>query len=129
MKFLKTYEERNKGKDVVYTFKAKAISGKYEYAVHILNDDKRQDNVRKDGTNYDETNGHSYDNLVISIDTTPGMWYVATFLHYNEGDKGDTISIQGNDWICTNRIEIEEELKEWIKNEYPFWRELKKYNL
>jgi hypothetical protein len=129
MKYLKTYEERNKGYEVVYTFKAKAISGKYEYAVHILYNDDRKDFVRKDGTNYDETNGHSYDNLSISIATTPGMWYVATFLHYNPNDHSDKIHIDGDNWICTNRWEIENELKDWIKNEYPFWRASQKYNL
>ena len=32
---IKTYEEKSKGKEIVYTFKNKAKSDKYEYTVHL----------------------------------------------------------------------------------------------
>ena len=120
MKYIRTYEEKKMGQDVVYTFKTKAKSGKYEYDIHLL-----QGNPK-----YDNTNVYSYNGLVLSIDTTPGGWYVSTFLHYNPSNQyNNTISISGNDWICTNRREIREELLEWLENVYPVYQDLNKYNL
>ena len=120
MKYIQTYEETKRGQEVVYTFKTKAKSGPYEYNIHLLQGDPR----------YDKTNGHSYNGLILSIDTTPGSWYVATYLHYSPNSKySNTISISGNDWICTNRREITEELLEWIENVYPVYQNVNKYNI
>ena len=121
MKYLKTYE--NYSSRVIHTLKAKAITGKNEYDVQIIQGDPR----------YDETNGYSYNGLVISIAGTPGSWYLASFLHNDSRNQynqySDYIHISGDDWLCTNGQEIIKELKLWLKNEYPIWRELKKYNL
>jgi hypothetical protein len=123
MKHLKSYEALSRGKEIVYTFKEKAITvsgnNRYEYTVHLL-----QDNPK-----YDNTKGYSYNGLVISIDTTPGSWYVSTYLHYNPDNDSDWGSISGNEWLYSNRRNIKRELLEWIKNEYPYYQELKKYNL
>ena len=120
MKYLKSYEEKSKGKEVVYTFKNKAKSDKYEYTVHLLQSESK----------YDETNGHSYNGLVISIDDTPASWYVSTFLHYNPNDYSDyTVIDGGSNWTVTNMLNIRRELKEWLKNEYPVYQNIKKYNI
>ena len=123
MKHLKTYESQSKGRDIIYTFNAKARTltefGKYEYTVHLLQGNSKVDN----------NDGYSYDGLVISIDDTPGSWFVSTFLHYNSIlNISDKINIDGS-WTCTNRREIREELLEWLKNEYPTWKASKQYNL
>ena len=121
MKYLKKYEEKSRGQKIVYTFNTKAICGKYEYAIHLLQGSPK----------FDRTDGISYDGLVISIDTTPASWYVATFLH-NQPDSqyGDEIMIDGGqNWKCTNKQEIIKELKNWINNYYIIWKESKKYNL
>ena len=121
MKYLKTYEEKSRGKEIVYTFKTKAISGKYEYTVHLL----------EGKPDIDTTDGISYGGLVISIDNTPGSWYVATFLHYSPGSQyGNDIVIDGGqNWRCTNKQEIIKELKYWLDNYFIAWKESKKYNL
>ena len=120
MKYLKTYEEKSKGNNIVYTFKTKAKSGKNEYDVHLL----------KGNSEYDNTNGYSYNGLILSIDNTPGSWYVSTFLHYNPNNKHDTITIDGgSNWIVENGLEIEKELKYWIENIYPIYKNVNKYNL
>lgn len=120
MKHLKTYEEKSKNKEIVYTFKTKAISsespeGKYEYTIHLLQGDPKYT--------------HDYNGLVLSIDKTPGSWYLDTFLEYGSDYDGDLISISGDDWYCTNRKEIMEELNNWLKNEYPYYTKTKKYNI
>ena len=120
MKYIKKYEEKKKGQDVVHTLKTKAKSGEYEYDVHILQGEAK----------YDETNGYSYNGLVISIDTTPGSWYVSTFLHYNPGFVHNKIVIDGGqNWVVDNGLEVENELKEWLENEYPYLSAANKYNL
>lgn len=129
MKYLKTFEEIDKGKNIVYTFKNKAISGthgQYKYIIYLLQGDPK----------YDKTNGYSYNGLVLSINGTPASWYVSTFLHYNE-DYGDYATIDGgSQWTVTNMINIRRELLDWIKNEYPKYKEefemkqnVNKYNL
>jgi hypothetical protein len=128
MKYIKTYEEQNKGSEVVYTFKAKAYSGKHVYDVHILNSDRYKNDIKKNGSNLDETDGHSYDNLIISIANTPGSWFIATYLHHSPDDNRDEIGVQG-DWICTNGREIKRELKDWLRTEFPYWKETHKYNV
>jgi len=120
MKYLKTFEEKSKGQEIIYTFKTKAKSGKYDYTIHILQGKPK----------YDETNGYSYNGLVISIDSTPGSWYISTFLHYTPDSKyKNTIHINGNDWVVTNGREIAEELEDWLKYQYPVYKDVKKYNL
>lgn len=128
MKYIKQFEkivngvEFINGHEVVYKLQAKAISGKYEYNVYI---------TKTDPPGNDETNGYSYDGLCLSIDNTPGTWYLATFLHYNPREEyRDNIVIDGGqNWICTNGREIVKELKFWLETQYPMWRDLKKYNL
>lgn len=120
MKHLKTYEAINRDKKIVYTFNTKAkTNGGNEYNVHLLQGDPK----------YDETNGYSYNGLVISIDNTPGSWYVSTFLHYTADNYSNIIHISGDDWICTNRLDIVSELRYWINNFYQVWKDSDKYNL
>lgn len=120
MRYIKKFEATSRGRKIVYTFKTKAKSGNHEYTIHLLEGDPK----------YDETNGITYDGLTISFEGTPGSWYVTTFLHYSpDSQKYDEISISGRDWICTNKQEIIKELKEWINDVYPIWREIEKYNL
>lgn len=120
MKYIKTYEEKSKGEEIVYTFKTKAKADIYEYDVHLLQGDPK----------YDETNGYSYSGLILSIDNTPGSWYVSTFLHYHPNKTHNKIIIDGgNNWVVENGLEIEKELKEWIENQYPVYKNVKKYNL
>lgn len=121
MKYIKKFEATSRGQKIVYTFQTKAKSGNnHEYTIHLLEGDPK----------YDETNGITYDGLVISFESTPGSWYVTTFLHYgSDSQRGNIISISGNDWICTNKQEIIKELKDWIDNRFPIWREIEKYNL
>jgi hypothetical protein len=121
MKYLKSYEEKRRGNEIVYTFTTKAKSGEHQYTVHILQDDPK----------YDETNGHSYNGLALSIDDTPACWYVSTLLHYSDPPiiNFDKISISGSYWMCDNWREIGEELKSWVANIYPHYEDLKKYNI
>jgi len=122
MKYLKTYEEKSRGEEIVYTFKTKAISGNgYEYNVHLLEGNPK----------YDTTNGISYNGLVLSIEGTPGSWYVATFLHNQPGCQyGNEIMIDGGqNWKCINKQEIIKELKYWLDNYFIAWKESKKYNI
>ena len=120
MKHLKTYEALNKGKEVIYTFKTKAkLPTIYSYDIHILQGDPKYDKYKYKGY-------EGYDGLILSIDTTPGSWYVSTFL---DKPYGDTISINGSEWICINKREIVKELRYWLENEYPIWKQTNKYNL
>ena len=120
MKYLKTFEEKSKNKEIVYTFKNKVKSSKYEYIVYLLQGESK----------YDNTNGYSYSGLVLSIDNTPASWYVSTVLHYNTNDYIDYAVIDGgSNWIVTNMINIRRELKEWLKNEYAIYLSVNKYNL
>lgn len=116
---------KSKGHDIVYTFKEKAISYSdedrsvvYKYTVHLLQGNNK----------YDLSNGHSYNGLIISIEDTPGSWYVSTYLHYTENDRLDYGSING-DWLYYNKINIKKELVDWIENVYPYYQEIHKYNL
>jgi hypothetical protein len=118
----KLYEEKSRDKEIVYTFKTKAVSsGNYEYPIHLLEGNPK----------FDTTNGISYNGLVISIDKTPGSWYVATFLHNQPGSQyGNDIMIDaGQNWKCTNKQEIIKELKYWLDNYFIGWKEGKKFNI
>lgn len=110
MKHIKSFERISRGKEVIHTLNTKAKSKQYEYTVDILQGESKYDTL---------------DGLILSIDTTPGSWYVSTFLE----NPGNEISISGNDWICTNKQEITKELKAWLENEYPMWKDSKKYNV
>jgi len=117
MKYIKQYESR----EVIHTLKTKAKSGIYEYPVQLIESDSKYS---------DKTNGYSYNGLILSIAGTPGSWYLSSFLHYTPDSLyGNDIHISGDDWVCTNKQEILKELLPWVKNEYPMWKDLKKYNL
>jgi len=88
----KMYEKIDRGETVLYTLKTKAKtyseSEVYEYDVNILEGDS---------------------GLVLSIQSTPGSWYIETLLDTVNYDK---LSISGSDWTCDNWTEVSKELVE-----------------
>lgn len=113
----KIFEKNDKGKEIIYTFINKAITkseyGKMEwkYDVNILLEKPMM---------YD--NGYKY---ILSIESTPGAWYVNTLL--DQQSNSNRISIQG-DWYCDNWQEIMEELLEILPS-LDSMIYSKKYNL
>lgn len=104
----KIFEKQDKGEEVVYTLNTKAISeGEYEYNVNITK---------------------ANDKYVLSIENTPGSWYLETLLDEPNALYFDTLSIDGNDWKIGNWREVAKELKELIPNLNTL-TDIKKYNL
>lgn len=103
-------QKLNKGRTVIYQFSTQAISRdtkwdkKDEFSTHnvyLTRGDKLKD---------DKFNG-----VILSIEDTPGAWYVDTLYEYHNPPAidYDTMSIYGT-WICTNWSEIMKELKKWV---------------
>jgi hypothetical protein len=114
----KIFEDKDRGTEIIYTFKNKAITfGRekpYYYNVNILYFDKPS--MIKNGYDY-----------VLSIQGTPGSWYVKTLLEGNS-KHSNIFSIQGDDWYCDNWQDIYKELIE-ILPILDTMRATKKYNL
>lgn len=105
--------KQDRGEEIVYTLKTKAITygdEVYEYTVNIIT-----------GNIDDEYNG-----LCLSIETTPGCWYLSTLLPSTR--YYDKISISGNDWMCENWSDIMNELEEALP-ELKMIMTADKYNL
>ncbi len=89
----KIFEINDKGDNVIYTLKTKAKSisntKTYEYNVNILN---------------------SKNGLTLSIETTPGAWYIKTLLEEPSALNYDKLSISGSEWMCDNWSDIAKEL-------------------
>lgn len=121
-------ESKDKGSEIIYTFKNKVYTLDYEgnkksiynvYLIKNFNDDKKYD--------------FGYDNLVLSIESTPGSWYVSTLLeNYDKDSEKDTSSdfdyfvIDGGQrWIAYNKHSIMKELIQVISDLPKLWN---KYN-
>jgi len=80
----KIFENKDRGKEIIYTFKNKAItySGEkvYYYNVNII---------------YNDNSSMGYD-YILSIQGTPGSWYIKTLLEGNS-KYANKFSIQGDD--------------------------------
>jgi len=105
----KIFENKDKGKDVLYTLKTKAI--------HYINVGRFYDKSTSIGRQYNvnviydgEFSDTGY-NAILSIETTPGSWYIKT-LEDNGALDFDRISIQGDNWYCDNWKDVCDELKE-----------------
>jgi hypothetical protein len=116
MKYIKKYEKIDRNRKVIYTLKTKAYSGKdYYYNVNIISDNDNS-MVKK---------GYKY---ILSIENTPGSWYIKTLLEGNSMNSS-VISIQGNEWFCYNWDEIMKELKEDVLPYLETYDDVEKYNL
>jgi hypothetical protein len=134
MKKLKNYknflnESKSKGKEIVYTFKNKSYSlsddktKKHDYNVHILKN-------FEDDEKYD----FGYDNLILSIESTPGSWYVSTLLeNYDKDSEKDTspdfdyfVIDGGQKWYGYNKHAIMKELIEVVSDLPKLWSDYKK---
>jgi len=103
-------EITERGKEVIYKFKTDAITetmgsrdGKqYSHPVYLIEGNPKYAPI--------------YNGVVLSINNTPGSWYVDTLM---EGDakNNDIMYIDyGAKWICSNWSEIMKELNEWTSN-------------
>jgi len=119
MKNLKTFENfTERGKDIIYTLNTKAItySGNkvYEYNVHILAGvDQFPD---------------EYDNLILSVEGTPGAWYISTLMEYGSFYHDKAVIDGGQNWTIDNWSEVSKEFLE-ILPELKIRIEANKYNL
>lgn len=124
----KIFENKDKGSNVIYTLKTKAetLSNNkiYKYNVNITLDNKKTElfqKLRADG----------YD-LVLSIEGTPGSWYLKTLLDSSTLKYSNRISIHGNYWYCVNWQEIYKELIEiepFLLDIADSYEDAEKYNL
>ena len=110
IKNFKLFESKSKGKEILYTFKTKAKinNGKKEYTVHIL----------------DSNDNYNLGKYIISIDGSPGAWYVDTFLE----NRNDIIHLMGNEWVVTGGFKIYDELV-YILPKLEKIKKAKKYNI
>jgi len=110
----KIYEATDRGEEIIYTLKTQAIStsvsNTYKYNVNIL-----------------ETEDIGHGKYTLSIETTPGCWYVSTLME-NDRRYSKSFSIQGDDWLCENWRDIMKELIE-ILPKLDILTQTKKYNL
>lgn len=113
MKHLKLFEEVDRGKEIVYTLKTKAISlgdkKNYEYNVNIIQGERKFPD--------------EYDSLILSIQETPGAWYVSTLMDGDSFYRDKAVIDGGLRWYVDNWadiskefLEILPELKAKIKN-------------
>jgi len=118
MKYLKYFENKNKGSDIIYTFKTKAISHgnkeDYTYNVHILKGD----------TKYPDKFG----NFVLSIESTPGSWYVSTLMDSGSFYRNTAVIDGGQNWTVDNWDEVSKEFFE-ILPKLEMMVQADKYNL
>jgi hypothetical protein len=102
--------------EILYTLKTKAktTSGDkvYEYDVVFYKGE------------YDD----EYGGLVLSIETTPGSWYLSTLLENDNIRYQDEISISGSDWMCDNWKDVISEVFEILPT-LEILISAKKYNI
>lgn len=103
-------------KELIELHKGNKIIGKLKTkAIHI----NRRWDRKKSESDVFITQGclidKQFKGLILSIDDTPGAWYIDTLFHWGEpAIHYNEISINGN-WICINWQEIVSELKIWLK--------------
>jgi len=102
----------DKGKEIIYTFKVKAESSSPSY-----NNIPSQNIFLTKGKPIGEDR---FNGVILSIENTPGSWYLETlyFFSHPSAIDYDTMSING-EWRCTNWIEIMNELKHWVHKWIP----------
>jgi len=103
-------EITERGKEVIYEFKTDAITeiqdsrdGKqYRHPVYLIGGDPKYAPI--------------YNGVVLSINNTPGSWYVDTLMEGNARNSNIMYIDFGQKWICSNWSEIMKELNEWISS-------------
>ena len=104
-------EAQDKGMNVVYTFKTKAQTEELNY--HDRGEKIHEHNVhiiQGKPVGEDKFNG-----LILSIEDTPGYWYLSTLLEEPSALNYNEIAIDGGaKWYCTNWQEIAKELEQWL---------------
>lgn len=119
MKYLKTFENKSRGKEIVYTFKTKAITHSekthYTYNVHILKHDSK-------------FSSDKFGNFLLSIENTPAVWYVSTLMDSGSFYRNYAVIDGGQNWIVDNWSEVSKEFFE-IFPKLEMMVQSDKYNL
>jgi len=114
----KIFEATERGKEIVYTLNTKAItysgSAVYKYNVNIL----------QGGSEYPD----KYDHLILSVEGTPGSWYISTLMEHGSFYRNKAVIDGGQNWTVDNWDEVSKEFLE-ILPELKVRIEANKYNL
>lgn len=108
-RIIKTFEnfsdpKMDKGKEIIYTFTKQAITSEngdkeFKHNVYLIKGKALKDD--------------KFGGIILSVEDTPGSWYLDTIFNYSSSLNYDTMSING-DWVCVNWKEIMTELKSWV---------------
>jgi len=114
----KIFENIDRGKDIVYTFRTKAITHSknrdYEYNVNIiLSEDKYSDKFGK---------------FILSVEGTPGAWYLSTLIENDSFSHNKAIIDGGQNWTIDNWDEVSKEFHE-IYPRLEMMIQANKYNI
>lgn len=108
-RFKKGIDENIGTRETIYTFKTNAITKtlgdsdkEYTHPVHLIQGNPKYAPI--------------YDGIVLSIDGTPGSWYVDNLMEGSTKNSNYIYIDMGAKWICSNWSEIMRELREWISN-------------
>ena len=114
----KIYEAKDRGKEIVYTFKTKAKTYSktevYEYNVNILLSEDEYSN--------------KYGAFILSIEGTPGSWYLSTLIEGDSFSHDKAIIDGGQNWTIDNWSEVSKEFHE-IYPRLEMMIQTNKYNI
>ena len=101
-------EAKDRGREIIHTLKTKAEST-YE------GKSSKKYNVNIIPTRYSTKD--KYNGMVLSIEGTPAHWYLDTLFGDTNWKTQKNISIQGQEWWCTNYNVIMKETHAWLKKQ------------